>query len=239
MEYEAFLALAKKRRSIRRFKPDPLPEGSIEKILEVARLAMSGANGQPWEFVVVKDAVTKGQIGKIIDGRQQRHYDVELSRVPELRHPNLVSEEMVSTQVRTVSSAAAIIVVCGDPRAFQATVLGNQFFSGEQDIFHMNLANATMLIHLAVASLGLGSAWVTVDRPAEHQLKELLGIPIEFKIYVMVPVGHRHPEYEPLPSYRREVKEITHYERYDKSRYRTGKDILEWLAKLRTRDWKR
>ena len=54
MDYDSLLALAKKRRSIRRFKPDPIPDESIDKIIEVARWAPSGFNLQPWEFVVVK-----------------------------------------------------------------------------------------------------------------------------------------------------------------------------------------
>ena len=53
MEYEALLDLVKKRRSIRRFKPDPIPDEDIAKIIEVARWAPSGFNMQPWEFVVV------------------------------------------------------------------------------------------------------------------------------------------------------------------------------------------
>lgn len=48
-----FFKVVKKRRSIRSFKPDPIPEGAVEQILDAARWAISGANGQPWEFVVV------------------------------------------------------------------------------------------------------------------------------------------------------------------------------------------
>ncbi len=45
------------RRSIRKFKTDPLPHETIESILDAARLAPSGKNNQPWRFVVVeKDA---------------------------------------------------------------------------------------------------------------------------------------------------------------------------------------
>ena len=42
------------RRSIRRFKPDALPQETIEMILDAARLAPSGKNNQPWQFVVVR-----------------------------------------------------------------------------------------------------------------------------------------------------------------------------------------
>ena len=48
MSYDSFLALVKKRRSTRRFKPDPVPEDDINKIIEAARWAPSGFNLQPW-----------------------------------------------------------------------------------------------------------------------------------------------------------------------------------------------
>ncbi len=57
--YEMFIDLLTRRRSTRKFKPDPLPDGAIEKILEAGRWAMSGANGQPWEFIVVTDPSVK------------------------------------------------------------------------------------------------------------------------------------------------------------------------------------
>ena len=44
------------RRSIRKFKPDPVPDEHIKEILEAARLAPSGTNIQPWRFVVVKSS---------------------------------------------------------------------------------------------------------------------------------------------------------------------------------------
>lgn len=44
------------RRSIRVYKTDAIPEAKLNKVLEAARLAPSGKNGQPWRFVVVKDA---------------------------------------------------------------------------------------------------------------------------------------------------------------------------------------
>ena len=54
MDYDRLLKLVKERRSRRRFKPDPIPDDYIDKILEVARWAPSGFNMQPWEFIVVR-----------------------------------------------------------------------------------------------------------------------------------------------------------------------------------------
>src|SRR5687768_12375284 len=60
--YDMLLNLVKTRMSVRKFRPDPIPEDTIDKILEVARWAMSGANSQPWEFVVVTDPEIKKQL---------------------------------------------------------------------------------------------------------------------------------------------------------------------------------
>lgn len=61
-EYEMLYNLVTTRMSVRKFKPDPIPDGYMEKILEVARWAMSGANSQPWEFIVVRDPEIKRRL---------------------------------------------------------------------------------------------------------------------------------------------------------------------------------
>ena len=55
VEYDSLLELVKQRKSFRRFKTDPVPKETVEKILEVARFSPSAANSQPWEFIIVED----------------------------------------------------------------------------------------------------------------------------------------------------------------------------------------
>ena len=52
-----FLALFAKRRSVRRYKPDPVPEEHLRRILDAARSAPTSGNQQPWKFLVVRDRV--------------------------------------------------------------------------------------------------------------------------------------------------------------------------------------
>lgn len=56
------LEAIRKRRSIRRYRPDPVPEHVLKDILECARLAPSAGNRQPWVFVVVKDEMVKNKL---------------------------------------------------------------------------------------------------------------------------------------------------------------------------------
>lgn len=228
MEIDSFLGLVKKRRSMRRFKPDPIPDEYVEKILEAARWAMSGANGQPWEFVVVKDKETRKKITDIATEQTKRVHAIELTRVEELRQPQLARPTKADVGIK---DAPVTIVVCGDPRVYQASALAAVFYSTEFDNFHMSLASTTMLIHLAAAALGISSRWWTMLPPWENDLKELLGIPKELRVYNIVPLGY--PAYEPPPTYRRELSEIVHYERYDQSKYRSDEDIWNYLVELR------
>ncbi len=80
-----FMDVVRKRRSIRRYKPDPVPEEEIKYILEAARLAPSWANTQCWHFIVVTDPVIKEKIGQAGNGN------------------------------RWMRKAPVVIVVCADP----------------------------------------------------------------------------------------------------------------------------
>src|SRR2546426_10413559 len=50
-------------RAIRRLKPDPVDDGLVLRMIELALKAPTGSNAQNWEFVVVKDAAVKERLG--------------------------------------------------------------------------------------------------------------------------------------------------------------------------------
>lgn len=231
---ESFFEVVRNRRSIRRFKPDPVPDEYIEKMIEAARWAMSGANAQPWEFIVVKDKETKNKIVDLFMAQGEQTWAVEKTRIKELRHPALTDGPRVGPP--GYKDAPVFIIVCGDPRTVQATVLVANFLAGEGGPgahFLKNMGNATQILHLAAAALGLGSQWVSTNRVLETPLKVLLGVPEELTIHTIVPVGY--PAYEPSAPYRRELKEIIHFEKYDQSKSRSGNDIFDFLLTLRQR----
>jgi len=62
------LEAIKGRRSIRKYKPQTVPDDLVEKILEAGRWAPSGGNLQPWKFIVVRDSKILDMIRKISPG---------------------------------------------------------------------------------------------------------------------------------------------------------------------------
>ena len=230
MRIDDFLDLVRTRRSARKFKPDAVPASDIEKMVEAARWAMSGANAQPWEFVVVDDAAVRARIIDSWLEPRKEAYALEQARIPELRHPNFRDLE-VSPGFK---DAPVFIIVLGDRRTYQATVLAANYLWGEggtDSTYLKNVGNATHNLHLAAAALGLGAQWVSVSRIWGQAIKEILGIPEMLDVHTLVAVGH--PAYQPVPGSRRPVKDILHRNAYDMSKYRSGEDIQRFLYDLR------
>jgi nitroreductase len=65
----SILDTIKERRSVRRYKPDPIPEEVVQRVLDAARLAPSGKNLQPWKFIVVRDESLKQRLVKACVGQ--------------------------------------------------------------------------------------------------------------------------------------------------------------------------
>src|SRR5689334_19820274 len=57
-------------RAIRRWKPDPVPDEVIWRLVEAASKAPSGGNMQPWGFLVITDAEQKAELGRLVRERE-------------------------------------------------------------------------------------------------------------------------------------------------------------------------
>jgi nitroreductase len=64
----AFIDLVRRRRSIRRYKPDPVPPEMIEACIDAARYAPTACNRQSWKFIVVEGAVKDRLVDKALGG---------------------------------------------------------------------------------------------------------------------------------------------------------------------------
>ena len=206
MEYEGLIGLIKKRRTIRKFGPEPIPQDYIDKVIDAARWAPSAANTQPWEFVIVKDNEMKKEMG------------IAVSETAELR-----VEGKVPVQPYFVE-ASVLLVVCGDPRLMEACPTGDV----REELFTSSLAAAIQNMLLAATALGLGgSVWGTVGPLAAIRIKDLLNIPQVLKVRAIIPLGY--PAIHPGPTFRREIDEISHDEKYMPTKFRTEKDIQDFI----------
>jgi nitroreductase len=234
MTYESLLELVKKRRSIRRFKPDLIPEEYADRIIEAARWAPSGFNIQPWEFVVIKDRKLKDEVVRII--RPPR--SAGGSGFPELEdtcEPWMRQERQPWLDPEMeYQNAPVFILLFGDTR----TQLGLPMVvrcdpHRKQSVYLSSLANAFLYMHLAATTLGLASQWVSlVASPRNHcLLRNLLHIPSEMEIYDMIALGY--PAYKSRSKLMRPLNKMVHRDYFDEEDFRTDEEVRDFIKKAR------
>lgn len=242
-DYDALYRVMTRRLSARRLKSDPVPDESLEKIMEAGRWAMSGANSQPWEYIVVKDPARKQAL---FDAYQNTNLEfifwMEQMREYQLRHPAFQvdgdpNEALAGLQDNTKTgrgsgwaTAPALIVVLGDGRRQWGTVTGAHTFGRHASHLTDGLANTCTHMHLAIASLGLAAQWVTIH--IQEPFKRILKVPDLLDLYLIISVGY--PDVgKRSTGVRRELPEFVHHEEYNPDLYMQNSEIPDYIARLR------
>jgi len=195
------------RRSIRRFLPDrPIREEHIELMLEAARLAPSGGNGQGWIFGVVTD---REQIARLAEAGGNQEWIATAPLVfalcARLRRPNLAeqTDDDFSLEVNRERFTAQFIDYL---RAYP-----------DQKPVSLLFENSVPLIpgeHIALvaASLGLGSCWIGYLNVAAASA--ILQLPPDVTCLFLLPVGYPDPAYQPRPRTRKPLADVTFRDRW-------------------------
>lgn len=151
------------RRDIRRFRPDPVPEETLEAVLLAGHRGPSVGHSQPWRFIVVTEAATRDAAAVMADRAR-------------LRQAAGMAEEsargLLDLRLEGIREAPVGLVVACDRRTPAAGVLGRATFP-DADLWSCAAAIENMWLTARAHGLGLG--WVTLFEPAE--LKDLLGLP--------------------------------------------------------------
>ncbi len=221
MNIDELRQLTIQRRSIRGYNESrEVSEEAIRAILECARWAPSGGNGQPWEFIIVRDQTTRHKIA-----------DIYLKQLEPKREMDLAVRGTAKMTGDGFRHAPVHIIILGDPRVKAAYPIRTKLEKADSH-FITGLANATLLIHLAAASLGLASQYVSdANSPyMETLLKAMLKIPEPLRIYHLVPIGYAKGNIVTPP--RRELDEIVHFEQYDMNKYRDDTAMERFINTL-------
>ncbi|MBU2513589.1 nitroreductase family protein [bacterium] len=234
IEYNNLLELVKKRRSIRRFKSDPVPDEIIDKVMEVARWAPSAFNTQPWEFVILKDEPSRKRIVEITSSYWDDCVDMEKARA-EWQGRTWTLKGMTN-EPGDYSEAPVYIFLFGDPRTLDALPMGVQCDQHRRRlVYQSSLANAFLYMQLAAASFGLGAQWYSVVQTpyCSCLIKDFLGIPQEFDMYDMMVLGY--PAVNPPRKFIRKTEEMVHWGVDNSGSFRNETEIRDFVKK--TRSW--
>lgn len=193
------------RRSIRKFKPDPVSRESIDQILESARLAPSGSNRQPWRFIVATDPLERKRLKEIcMDQAFIEEAPVVFVCFTDLKAYSAASRKARLQEYRGAGVLETLSGRFSDPSYLERTIEEPP----PAEALRSGMANVYIAIEhmvLTAEALGLGSCWIGALGD-EGEITSLFGLPDHIVPVIVLPVGY--PAQEPSQRPRIPMNEI-------------------------------
>jgi nitroreductase len=184
-------------RSHRAYRPDPVPEAQLERLVDAARYASTSSFIQAYSVVAVRNPEVKGQCARLCAGQ-----------------PHIVQAPVFAAICADLHKIAA---ACGR----HGTTLQAQSF----ELFLQATVDAALLgqnLQLAAEAEGLGACMIGAARNHPCQLAALLGLPQH--VYVVFGMTIGWPADDPIPRGRMPLPGVLHWDRYDTTRTATVLD---------------
>jgi len=181
--------IIKTTRSMRRLKPDPVPNELVSKILEAGVCAPSGGNMQRWRFLVVRDPKVKETVGALY----KRAWDEQVAPRYRSGEPApgtsrerfermLAAAEYLANHIQ---QAPVWIVPCLKG-ATPTRTSGSSVYPSVQNML------------LAARALGLGATLTTLYLQFEKEAEAALGLPLNVHSYPLLPIGYPAGRFGPV-----------------------------------------
>ena len=188
-------------RSVRKFKPDPIPEDKLKIVLQSASKAASGSNTQPWEFVVVRDTQVKAHLKEPMLRTWLARLAGSTGMSPRMRDVYDEATEML----RNTEKVPVIIYCCVDLNRVGKS----------EEVRYASIYPAVQNLMLAAHAIGLATCLTvhgsTLTR-GEPEVKKILGIPEHVKIACLIYLGY--PAVRLGRPRRKPVEKFVHYNRW-------------------------
>ena len=189
------LNLAKRRKTVRKFKKEKPPIEKILKSIEAAKEAPSGMNAQPWHFIIIETSERKREIRGLCEEGEKKFYEKMKGKLGEwLQDKGFMWEKPF------LSDAPYLLLVFTDvraPFAVQSTWLTIGY------------------LLLALEEEGLGT--VTYTPPNLREIENLLGVPKYYRLQTILPIGY--PNDEKSKYERKALEDVISFEKFGKDEF--------------------
>ena len=175
----SFLTTLLERRTVREFSSAPVPGEVIELAIAAAASAPSGANMQPWKFVVVKDPETKRRIREAAEEEEKENYS---GRMPE-EWLRALAPLQTDWHKQFLEIAPVLIVVFKEEYGLNAD-------GSKVTHYYVNESVGIACGFLLAALNAAGLATLTHTPSPMGFLRDILGRPKNEKAFVLIPVGY-------------------------------------------------
>ena len=168
------------RRDVRSFRRDPLPAGTLERLIHLACLAPSVGLSQPWRFVIVEDATRRAAIRSNFE---RCNADALAAQTPQ-RAPAYARLKLAG-----LDDAPCQLAVFADRATAQGHGLGRHTMP---EMIEYSAVTAVHTIWLAARSQGIGVGWVSILEPAA--VAAILDVPADWKFIAYLCLGFPQAE---------------------------------------------
>jgi nitroreductase len=178
-------------RTVRRLRPDPVPDDLLRRVLTAATWAPSGGNRQPWRFVVVRDPALKGRLRELYLPLWQTFSEAYASRLRAVAPASRAGTERMLRSADHLAhhfdEAPVIVVVCVHIADLAITDDG---LDRPPVVGGASIYPAVQNLMLACRDAGLGAALTTLLCMREPEVRTLLGIPDGWATCAHLPLGY-------------------------------------------------
>ncbi len=189
-------------RAMRHLKPDPVAEESIRKVVHAATRASNPGNSQGWEFVVLRDTEAKSRIGEAL--REVMHPIIEGMAADDSSASGRRMYAGVKHLMDGFEAVPVYIFVCGHVVYPPQNPL--------KELVPAALYPASQNLIVAARALGLGTTFTTFHMMVEPVVREVLGLPDELELGVMIAMGWPDRPFGLVK--RKPVDEVLHWDRW-------------------------
>ena len=189
-------AFLRSRRSVRWFRPDPVPREVLERLLETGIHAPSAHNLQPWRFVVLTGPQSKARLAVALTEQMRR--DMMREGAPE----EAIAERVARSR-RRLAEAPVVLLLNRD------TTVVRRDAPEEHHMSVQSVAIVGLQLWLAAHAEGLGAVWVCWPLYAQEATRRALHLPPTWEPQGMLFIGY--PAEEPPLRPRTPWKEITRW----------------------------
>jgi nitroreductase len=204
-----FFAVVDTQRALRRFRPDPVPDAAIRRILEAATRAPSARGAEPWFFVVVRNTAKRAAIGRLYGAawNTAARLTSTTDADRDIKHRPHYSRMMAAvSEMAAHLEAAPVLVACCLDHAQLGPIAGPVGSLRSPGAAYASIFPAVQNLCLAARALGLGTTLTTLHAAFEADLKALLGMPDHVEVAALVPLGYPLDRFG--PTRRKTVDEV-------------------------------
>ena len=169
------------RRSVRKYRPDPVPEEAVRRMLEAAHAAPSAHNTRPWRFVVLRDPTVRRVLAERMAEAYARDAEAAGQDPEKIRARN-------ERSVSRIGGAPLAILALVDEACLPEDAGGRM--DAERMLLGQSVAAAVQNLLLAAHAEGLGACWICAPAFCPPTVRETLRLPESWTAQALVLIGY-------------------------------------------------